>query len=125
VDVIIWSLIEVHTAMICASFMTLRPLFVKCIPAFFNTEANSSETGASSQPVKKASLSKTIDSKISSEKGNFNRVDLMSTDALTKGKGESDFRSSCTKTLVFDTDNETKRGTSSTYGLPVNEKEIV
>jgi hypothetical protein len=35
VDVVIWSVIESFTAVICACLMTLRPLIVKYLPAIF------------------------------------------------------------------------------------------
>jgi hypothetical protein len=35
VDVIIWSVLETFTAIICASLMCLRPLLVRCLPALF------------------------------------------------------------------------------------------
>jgi hypothetical protein len=34
VDVVIWSIIEVYTAMICASLTAIRPLLIKYIPSF-------------------------------------------------------------------------------------------
>jgi hypothetical protein len=43
--VIIWSIIEVSTAMICACLMSIRPLLVKWFPSIFptSTSANSNQ----------------------------------------------------------------------------------
>ena len=35
VDVIIWSVLETFTAVICACLMCLRPLLVRCLPSLF------------------------------------------------------------------------------------------
>ncbi|KIN03320.1 hypothetical protein OIDMADRAFT_116962, partial [Oidiodendron maius Zn] len=37
VDLIIWSMIEVYTAIICASLVSFRPLIMKLIPTLFPT----------------------------------------------------------------------------------------
>jgi hypothetical protein len=44
-DVVIWSTIEVYTAVICASMMAVRPLLVKCMPAFFQSTIESHKEG--------------------------------------------------------------------------------
>lgn len=44
VDAIIWSVIEVYAAMICACLMTLRPLLAKTMPRLFSN-TNRSESG--------------------------------------------------------------------------------
>lgn len=36
-DVIIWSMLEVFVAVMCACLMAIRPLLVKCMPASFTS----------------------------------------------------------------------------------------
>jgi len=42
VDVLIWSIIEIYTAIICASLMTIKPLVIKYLPGVFSATQNSS-----------------------------------------------------------------------------------
>ena len=37
VDVILWSVLEDYVAVICASLMCFRPLFIKCLPLLLPT----------------------------------------------------------------------------------------
>lgn len=37
VDPVIWSVLEVYSAMICSSLVTVRPLITKYYPGFFNS----------------------------------------------------------------------------------------
>lgn len=43
VDVILWSVLEDYVAVICASLMCLRPLFVRFLPSVFPTSNNESK----------------------------------------------------------------------------------
>ena len=43
VDVILWSVLEDYVAVICASLMCLRPLFVRFFPSVFPTSNNESK----------------------------------------------------------------------------------
>lgn len=43
---VIWSTIEVYTAVICASMMAARPLLVKCMPVLFQNTIESRKEGA-------------------------------------------------------------------------------
>jgi hypothetical protein len=36
-DAIIWSIIELYTAVICACLMAIRPLFTRYLPSIFQT----------------------------------------------------------------------------------------
>jgi len=42
VDVLIWSIIEIYTAIICASLMTIKPLLTKYLPGVFSATQSSS-----------------------------------------------------------------------------------
>lgn len=44
VPVILWSMIETYTAVICACLMTLRPLLVICFPVIFGTTKSNSQS---------------------------------------------------------------------------------
>lgn len=44
VPVILWSMIETYTAVICACLLTLRPLLVICFPVIFGTTKSNSQS---------------------------------------------------------------------------------
>ena len=43
-DVVIWSVLETFTAIMCASLMCLRPLLVRCLPALFSASKGGAST---------------------------------------------------------------------------------
>lgn len=43
VDIVIWSILETYTAVICACLMTMRPLLAKFIPSIFESNLASSQ----------------------------------------------------------------------------------
>lgn len=47
VDVVIWSMIEEHSAVICACLPSLRPLLVQWIPGVFKSLTTKNNTGGS------------------------------------------------------------------------------
>lgn len=59
VDVVIWSIIEVYSAMVCACLVAIRPLLVRCIPSVFNTviSEDSIETSTWRQRVDSRTIS--------------------------------------------------------------------
>ncbi|KAH8594470.1 hypothetical protein B0O99DRAFT_672908 [Bisporella sp. PMI_857] len=76
VDVVIWSIIEVYTAIICACLMVLRPLLTKYIPGLFAPSIHSSNK---SYPSNSSSWRPKIDSKISGHiwSGNKYEIELL------------------------------------------------
>lgn len=53
VDIVIWSIIETYTALICANMITIKPLLAKYIPSIFqNTPADSQTPSFSSSRTK-------------------------------------------------------------------------
>jgi hypothetical protein len=60
-DVVIWSIVEIYTAMICASLMSIRPLLVKYFPSLFPTTAAHDYSGTTSwRPKESANASARI-----------------------------------------------------------------
>jgi hypothetical protein len=51
-DVVIWSVLEIYTAVICACLMAIRPLLTKYLPALFqSTVASNSNAGYNNSRV--------------------------------------------------------------------------
>lgn len=42
IDIVIWSVLEIYTAMICACLMAIRPLLAKYLPSLFRSTSISS-----------------------------------------------------------------------------------
>jgi hypothetical protein len=88
VDVVIWSIIETFTAVICACLMTLRPLIVKYLPSILPASKLSASRGKGyGNPSRAQNISSKLPNKLRA--GN-SRVELLSEDeeAKTGGSGQ-------------------------------------
>ena len=84
-DLIIWSIVEVYTAIICASLVSLRPLIAKVIPNLFPTTratADSKSRTNSSAPAWPLKVSSRLSGKLRSNNG----TELHSDDEMTIDK---------------------------------------
>ena len=86
-DVIIWSVLEVFTGMICASLMCYRPLLVKLLPIVF--QSTKSESKHTQNKSWGALVSLKLGSKLRT--GN-NRIELSSLDEESRGRNEKEIR---------------------------------
>ena len=82
VDVIIWSVLETFTAIICACLMCLRPLLVRFMPALFPT-TKATESKQTPNPSWTQAMSSKLTSKL--RIGN-NGVELHSEDEERDGQ---------------------------------------
>jgi hypothetical protein len=87
VDVIIWSVLEVFTGMICASLMCYRPLLLKLLPSVFLT------TKSESKHTQNKSWGQLVSLKLGSKlrTGN-NGIELSSLDEESQGRNEKEIR---------------------------------
>lgn len=110
VDVILWSVLEDYVAVICASLMCLRPLFVRFFPTIFPTSNNESKATQSQ------GWGKSRNSKLASKLGvSSNGYELQSEDGEAKerlGQGIHVQKAWTTKTssAVTDDDDSIERG---------------
>jgi hypothetical protein len=82
VDLIIWSIIEVYTAIICASLVSIRPLIAKLIPTLFPTTRGTADTKSktnSSTPVWPLKVNSRLSGRLRSNHG----TELHSEDEMT------------------------------------------
>jgi len=80
-DVVIWSIIEIYTAMICASLMAIRPLLVKWFPRFFPASTTKQNTSYVSNQSWRPQISHRSNQKIWSR--NDGGLELASTEDVT------------------------------------------
>jgi hypothetical protein len=109
VDLIIWSIIEVYTAIICASLVSIRPLIAKLIPSLFPaTKATETKSKtASSSPARPLKVGSRTSARLRSGNGTV----LFSDDEVTV----DDIGKVFTKASVVDQDSDIEL---SDRGLP-------
>jgi hypothetical protein len=74
--VVIWSVLEIYTAMICACLMAIRPLLTKYLPGLFqSTIANTSSPGYSNSRAHR------MDSKPAWSRNHGSAIELKSTES--------------------------------------------
>ena len=83
---VIWSIIEIYTAMICACIIAVRPLLVHFLPSIFPGTRNPTATYPSQ---KSGSFRPKMDSKISGKiwSTNHNGIELLSREELSGDAG--------------------------------------
>ncbi|KAG9242064.1 hypothetical protein BJ878DRAFT_517457 [Calycina marina] len=112
VDVIIWSILEVYTAAICSSLITIRPLLIKCFPSLFPASTNPQSTGQQLS----SSWRGGINFRSSNNRFSNNRFELMSRDDMTTGCTENDQRLRIQMTTNFELKEERTGDTASECG---------
>jgi hypothetical protein len=101
VDVVLWSIIETFTAVICASLMCIRPLLVRILPTVFPmTKASGSRTNTTGNP----SWSVKLASKLRNQNSG---VELLSGDEEVRNARKTTAPTTDIRPWPLETDNRT------------------
>ena len=80
-DVVIWSMIELFTAAICACLMCFRPLLVKCFPSMFPTATTTSQGNTTHSRILNPRWGQKINSKLAGKLQSYHiEAELLSSD---------------------------------------------
>ncbi|PMD33685.1 hypothetical protein L207DRAFT_589244 [Hyaloscypha variabilis F] len=115
VDVIIWSVLETFTAIICASLMCFRPLLVRLLPAIF--QSNKTTTASMNTPNPPQSWGQLVSSRLGSKLRSGNHgIELSSVDEETRGGKPKEIRVQTTWVTETTTGGSPERGLHEKYG---------
>jgi hypothetical protein len=115
VDVIIWSVLETFTAIICASLMCFRPLLVRLLPAIF--QSNKTTTASMNTPNPPQSWGQLVSSRLGSKLRSGNHgIELSSVDEEARGGKPKEIRVQTTWVTETTTGGSPERGLHEKYG---------